>query len=171
MQLSPREQRCFTFRARRTRTYSHAWIPQHRDWLQKHTAGGLHRCHRSPAVLHSCSAPFWRACLECEATRQMVPVTAAHSQQPFPWRATQYFPRARMVGKESGMLQEKNSWGQPATARTTCAVWSPFPKGPVERTGRDQARQGILASFIRPWGSWVSCFRAKKEVDGIRPAK
>lgn len=52
MQLSPTEQRCFTFRAWWTRTHSHAWIPPHRDWQQKHTGWSA----QMPLV--SCCAPL-----------------------------------------------------------------------------------------------------------------
>lgn len=67
--------------------------------------------------------------------------------------------------------RKENSWEQPATMRITCAASSQFPKGPVERTGQDQARQVILASFIQPWGGWVCCFKENKEVDVISPAR
>lgn len=93
----------------------------------------------------------------------MAPVTAAHSQQPFSWRATQLFLIARVVGEESGMLQGKNSWGQPATARTTCAVWSPFPK--VLLKGQDGIRpdkQSWQVSFGPGAAEWVALEQRKK---------
>lgn len=81
------------------------------------------------------------------------------------------FSRSKSGGERAWDAPRKEQLGTACNCKDNLCSLKSILKGSVERTGRDQARQAIPASLIWPWGSWVSCFRAKKEVDGISPAK